>query len=919
MRAPLACTLLLALGCGEKDDAVVDSAPPHSDPVVDLDGDGFAAEADCDDADPSVHPGAEERCDGVDNDCDGQVDDDAVDVSTFYADGDGDGHGDAAAPVEACAPPEGASATGDDCDDAAPGTYPGAAERCEGVDNDCDGAVDEAVQSTWFADQDGDGAGDASASLEDCDPPEGYVSTAEDCDDADPSVYPGAPEGCDDDDDDCDGAVDEGVTTTFYADADADGFGDGARALEACQAPEGYVDRDGDCDDQDPSAAPGAAEVCDEADDDCDGAVDEGVLNVYYADQDGDGFGDAGSPIEACAAPEGFEDDADDCDDDAADVHPEAEERCDGVDNNCDGDVDEDSAVDAATWYPDADGDGFGDPSGAQPSCEAPSGYLSDGRDCDDQEPSTYPGATETCDGVDEDCDASVDEDPEGGALYYADADGDGFGDPGSPLVACAQPSGYLTDDSDCADSDANAYPGSHELETPGDGVDTDCDGVDACTDLNCDGWPDLVQGVTYHGGHAADSYAYPFDGVGFSDSDRVALPSYGTYDVKVADLDDDGYQDIVVANRVDSTGYAVDSTIYWGSSAGHSTSDVTSLPTPGAVGVQIEDIDEDGHLDLLFVNLYAGRFEIDSLIYWGSSAGYSSSDSTNLPTEGARDAAIADFNVDGYKDIFFCNYRSDSGIALQSWVYWGDASGWSSAQRSEVPSNRCIDVEVADFDGDVYPDIAVADEWQTNLSTESYIYYGSSSGFSASNRTTLPTHGTRGLATGDFDQDGYTDVVFGGYYTGLWGLSAYTRVYWNSRWGFSSSTYDDIGDRGAQRPLVEDLDLDGYPELILPVSYDGTTYITDSFVFWGSASGWSDSARTDLPTLAATGAAVGDVNGDGYPEIVFNNYVHVTSTTTPYTYVYYGSSAGYSAASRDALSTWRTTVIPALVGDVSW
>lgn len=109
---------------------------------VDLDGDGAASDVDCDDGDPSAHPGAVEVCDGVDQDCDGTADDGVT--STFYDDDDGDGYGDAGATVEACAAPGGYVANADDCDDARADTFPGAADdQGDGLDNDCDGAVDE--------------------------------------------------------------------------------------------------------------------------------------------------------------------------------------------------------------------------------------------------------------------------------------------------------------------------------------------------------------------------------------------------------------------------------------------------------------------------------------------------------------------------------------------------------------------------------------------------------------------------------------------------------------------------------------------------------------------------------------------------------------------------------------------------------
>jgi hypothetical protein len=105
----------------------------------DVDDDGHAWPDDCDEGDPSVFPGAEERCNGVDDDCDGTVDeDDAIDASAWYSDADGDGHGDVSDVQTSCDPGDGWSADGDDCDDDEATTSPSAEEVCDdGVDNDC--------------------------------------------------------------------------------------------------------------------------------------------------------------------------------------------------------------------------------------------------------------------------------------------------------------------------------------------------------------------------------------------------------------------------------------------------------------------------------------------------------------------------------------------------------------------------------------------------------------------------------------------------------------------------------------------------------------------------------------------------------------------------------------------------------------
>jgi len=223
MRGYLSCVLLALGGCGDKDDVGEIGVG-----VVDADGDGVYSDLDCDDSDPAVVPGAPEVCNGIDDDCDGLVDDedsglDETTATVLWTDDDADGYGFPEGDDRWCALPEGATGEATDCDDRDAAINPGADEVCNGVDDDCDGAVDDADDSL---------AADA--------------------------------------------------TSTWYTDADGDGWGDEDEAVDTCEAPDDTVDRAGDCDDEDDSAYPDATEVWyDGTDQDCDGGSDY--------DQDGDG------------------------------------------------------------------------------------------------------------------------------------------------------------------------------------------------------------------------------------------------------------------------------------------------------------------------------------------------------------------------------------------------------------------------------------------------------------------------------------------------------------------------------------------------------------------------------------------------------------------------------------------------------
>ncbi len=494
------------------------------------------SDGDCDDAAAAVNPAASERCDGIDNDCDGVTDEPAAtDAPTWYNDSDGDGYGDPAAGSPACIQPAGTVADATDCDDTVRAVNPAATELCDGIDNDCDGTVDEddaADASTWYRDSDGDGYGDAGSPQDACSQPTGYIAEASDCDDAQATTNPGAVEYCDGHDDDCDGVADEddaADASTWFRDADGDGYGDPGATDVACSQPSGHVANDSDCDDGDAGLSPDTPWYLDADgdgygdasssllqclqpsghvanDDDCDdGDASLHPATVWYIDGDGDGYGSASYTLTQCLQPSGYVASSSDCNDSDRASHPGATEYCDGHDDDCDGAVDEDDAADAATWYRDADADGYGSPSSSTAACTQPTGYVADATDCDDGETSTHPGATEYCDGHDDDCDGSVDEDSAAdAATWYRDADGDGYGDAGSSDVECSRPSGYVADATDCDDGEASTHPGATEYC---DGHDDDCDGsVDEDSAADAATWYRDADGDGY--GNAASTTA---------------------------------------------------------------------------------------------------------------------------------------------------------------------------------------------------------------------------------------------------------------------------------------------------------------------------------------------------------------------------------------------------------------------------
>ena len=421
MRTLVLFSLSLLIGCpGTPKDT--DTGP---DAPSDQDRDGTPDDEDCSPQNPAIHKDATEVCDTIDNNCDGTVDEGVT--TPFYADSDNDGFGDPSSTKDACSTPTGYSDNSDDCDDSDAAYNPGATEdNCaDPNDYNCDG-------STGYTDADGDG-----------------TAACEDCNDNDAAINPGGTELCNGKDDNCDGTTDgpdAADAPAWYTDSDGDGFGVEANPIRSCDQPAGTASTFGDCNDSDSAYNPGASEsdCTDPNDYNCDGSSG-------YDDADSDGY-------PACQ----------DCNDGEADQNPGATEVCNGADDNCDGATDEDSAADN-------DADNFGDPNVAWPACNQPTGYVADNLDCDDTSADVSPDATEVCNGTDDNCDGSTDEDSAADApTWYADADGDAYGDPNVGWTTCTQPSGYVADNLDCDDTSTDVSPAATELCN---GIDDNCDG----------------------------------------------------------------------------------------------------------------------------------------------------------------------------------------------------------------------------------------------------------------------------------------------------------------------------------------------------------------------------------------------------------------------------------------------------------
>ena len=485
--------------------------------------------------------------------------------------------------------------------------------------------------------------------------------------------------------------------------------------------------------------------------------------------------------------------------------------------------------------------------------------------------------------------------------------------------------------------------------------------------DVNGDGYDDVIVGAYYNddgGNNAGKAYVYHGSASGPSatpdwyDQGEAANDFFGISVASAGDVNDDGYDDVIVGayGNDDGASMAGEAYVYHGSTSGLTQDADPNWSDQGeAAGdnfgysvADAGDVNGDGYADVIIGAHYnddAGSMAGEAYVYHGSSSGLTQDAAPNWYVQGedADDyfgisvASAGDVNGDGYDDVIIGAY-GDNGVSTdvgEAYVYYGSTSGltqdadpdWSDQGEAAGDKLGRSVAGAGDVNGDGYDDVIVGARYNDDGGSsagEAYVYHGSASGLSTTSawsdqgEAANDFFGYSVASAGDVNGDGYDDVIIGAYGNdGGGSMAGEAYVYHGSASGLSTtSAWSDQGEAasdlfGNSVAGAGDVNGDGYDDVIIGAygNDDGGSYAGEAYVYHGSSAGlsatpdWYDQGEAADDNFGYSVAGAGDVNGDGYDDVIVGAYGNDDGgIMAGEAYVYHGSSSGLT---QDAAPNW--------------
>lgn len=346
-----------------------------------------------------------------------------------------------------------------------------------------------------------------------------------------------------------------------------------------------------------------------------------------------------------------------------------------------------------------------------------------------------------------------------------------------------------------------------------------------------------------------------------------TTLPTLGGGRSRIADLNRDGFLDIVFVNLIHNYGHELNAYIYWGSRQPYSVERRTELPTLFAHGVEVGDLNGDGYPDLIFANRgdyelearFGARDNRESYIYWGGPAGFSPAHRSSMPTHNALDCAVGDYNGDGRLDVAFINLPVDGPASLS--VYYNSAKGLSSDPRSESPLAAPTALRTVDLDGDRYSELCLMLRGGYSL-----VLKGRENGLGTNHADRLPVADAEDAVAADLNRDGFRDLVFAS------GSGSHSLIFWGTAQGLAAQNPTALPTLSAKGVTIADFNKDSYPDVAFANQQNRVGHDVPSYIYWGSPRGFAAYLRSEVQGFGPVSIGSGDLNDDGQIDLLLVN-----------------------------------------------